>query len=87
VRAPYAALSSSAVSAVVVRACDRAGLPRVGAHRLRHTAATAMRRAGAPLLEIGQVLRHHHAATTALYAADDQDALTAVARRWPGGAA
>ncbi len=87
VRAPYAALSSSAVSAVVVRACDRAGLPRVGAHRLRHTAATAMRRAGAPLLEIGQVLRHRHVNTTALYAADDRDALATVARRWPGGAA
>ncbi len=67
-RTPYAALSSAAVSAVVVRACDRAGLPRVRAHRLRHTAAAAMRRAGAPLLEIGQVLRHRHAATTALYA-------------------
>jgi integrase/recombinase XerD len=87
VRAPYAALSSSAVSNVVVRACDRAGLPRVGAHRLRHTAATAMRRAGAPLFEIGQVLRHRHVSTTALYARDDRDALATVARRWPGGAA
>jgi len=85
VRAPYAALTSSAVSHVVVRACDRAGLPRIRAHRLRHTAASAMRRAGAPLFEIGQVLRHQHVSTTALYARDDQEALRLVARRWPGG--
>jgi integrase len=87
VRAPYAALSPSAVSHVVVRACDRAGLPHAGAHRLRHSAATAMRRAGAPLLEIGQVLRHRHTVTTAVYAKDDLGALATVARRWPGGAA
>ncbi|MGC8635370.1 MAG: tyrosine-type recombinase/integrase [Candidatus Limnocylindrales bacterium] len=87
VRAPYAALSPSAVSHVVVRACGRAGLPPAGAHRLRHSAATAMRRAGAPLLEIGQILRHRHTVTTAVYAKDDLDALATVARRWPGGAA
>jgi integrase len=87
VRAPYSALTSTAVGKVVDSACGRAGLPRVGAHRLRHTTAAAMRRAGAPLFEIGQVLRHQHAVTTAGYARDDQDALAQVARRWPGGAA
>jgi integrase/recombinase XerD len=67
-RAPYAALTPSAVGKVVERGCDRAGLPRVGAHRLRHSAAAALRRAGAPLFEIGQLLRHQHAVTTAGYA-------------------
>jgi len=86
VRAPYAALSNGAVSGIVAQACGRAGLSPVGAHRLRHTAATAMRRAGAPLLEIGQVLRHRCPVTTALYAKDDYDTLAAVARQWPGGA-
>jgi VIT family len=38
-------------------ACVRAGLPAVGPHRLRHTAATAMLRAGAHLPDVGQVLR------------------------------
>ena len=42
-----------------------------------------MRRAGAPLLEIGQVLRHRWAATTALYAKDDLEALASLARPWP----
>ena len=86
-RAPHTALSSDAVTQIVGQACGRAGLPRVGAHQLRHSTATAMRRAGAPLFEIGQVLRHRHAVTTALYAKDDRDALATVARRWPGGCA
>jgi integrase/recombinase XerD len=81
--APWDGLSPGGVSQVVARACERAGLPRVGAHRLRHTAATEMRAAGAPLFEIGQVLRHRHAATTALYARDDLAALRVVARPWP----
>ena len=65
-RAPYAGLTSTAVSKVVQAACRRAGLPEVGAHRLRHTAAASLRRAGAPLFEIGQLLRHQHAVTTAI---------------------
>ena len=87
VRAPYGALSSSAVGHVVERACLRAGIAPFGAHRLRHSAASAMRRAGAPLFEIGQVLRHCHTATTAVYAKDDLDALAGIARHWPGGGA
>jgi integrase/recombinase XerD len=86
-KAPYAALSSTAVSKVVEAACARAGLPKAGAHRLRHSAAVALRRAGAPLFEIGQLLRHRHVVTTAGYARDDQDALAEVARRWPDGVA
>lgn len=46
-----------------------------------------MRRAGAALFEIGQILRHQHTVTTAGYARDDQDTLATIARRWPGGAA
>lgn len=86
-RAPYAGLSASAVSHVVVRACQRAGLAPSGAHRLRHSSATAMRAAGAPLFEIGQVLRHRHTVTTAGYAKDDLEALATIVRPWPGSAA
>ncbi|MGH3875322.1 MAG: tyrosine-type recombinase/integrase [Pseudonocardiaceae bacterium] len=82
--APWGPLSPSGVGQVVARACTRAGLPVVGAHRLRHTAATEMRAAGAPLFEIGQVLRHRHTATTMLYARDDLTALRVVTRPWPG---
>lgn len=86
-RAPYGTMTAAAVSAVVVRACHRAGLPPVGAHRLRHSAAASMRRAGAPLLEISQVLRHSHAVTTVGYARDDMQALASIARPWPGSVA
>jgi len=87
--APRQGLNRCTVAWVVRAACDRAGLPRVGAHRLRHTAATAMLRAGASLAEIGQVLRHREQKTTAIYAKVDRTALRALARPWPsrGGAA
>ena len=76
-----------AVTAVVYRACDRCGLPRAGAHRLRHSAATAMLAGGASLTEIGQVLRHARPDTTAIYAKVDQATLQRLVRPWPGDAA
>ncbi len=83
VTAPREGLNRSTVAWVVRAACDRAGLPRVGSHRLRHTAATEMLRAGASLVEIGQVLRHREQRTTALYAKVDTKALRTLARPWP----
>ena len=86
-RAPHGPMSRVAITALVYRATTQAGLPRVGPHRLRHTVATEMRRAGVTLAEIGQVLRHRDAQTTALYARDDTEALRAIAMSWPGGGA
>lgn len=83
-QAPYRPLSSNAVTTVVVCAARRAGIGLVGAHRLRHSAATAMLRSGASLTEIGQTLRHVRPLTTALYAKVDLEALRALARPWPG---
>jgi len=83
VTAPRQGMDRCTVAWVVRAACDRAGLPRVGAHRLRHTAATQMLRAGASLPEIGQVLRHREQKTTAIYAKVDHAALRALARPWP----
>ena len=86
VTAPRRELNRSTIGWVVRAACDRAGLPRVGAHRLRHTAATEMLRKGASLAEIGQVLRHREQKTTAIYAKVDRTALKALARPWPSPA-
>lgn len=86
-QAPYRALTSNAVTTLVLTAARRAGLGEVSAHRLRHTAATAMLHAGGSLAEIGQVLRHRRALTTALYAKVDVAALRVLARPWPGDAA
>ncbi len=84
VHAPYRALTSTAVTTVVANAGRRAGIGLIGAHRLRHTAATTMLHAGGSLTEIGQVLRHRRVLTTAIYAKVDRHALRLVARPWPG---
>lgn len=77
-------LTSGAVGHIVATACEVAGLSRIGAHRLRHTLATAMLRAGASLPEVGQVLRHRSARSTAIYAKVDDVALRPLAQPWPG---
>jgi integrase/recombinase XerD len=86
-KAPRRGLSPGAVTQVVVRAAQRAGLGWVTGHRLRHTAASAMLRSGGSLSEVGQVLRHRDSLTTTLYAKVDFAALRTVARAWPGDGA
>jgi len=83
-KAPRRGIRPDLVSDVTRRACDRAGLPRVGAHRLRHALATEMLRRGVKLVDIGQVLRHRDLATTALYAKVDVATLRSIALPWPG---
>jgi len=85
--APLVGLSPTGVTWVVYNACARADLPQVGAHRLRHTAASAILRAGGSLTEVGQLLSHRRAATTAIYAKVDHASLAGLARPWPGSAA
>ncbi len=84
VREPWGGLTTTAVRAVVRRACERTGIDDTGTHRFRHAVATELLRRGAALPEIGQLLRHHHLQTTALYAKVDMDALATVAQPWPG---
>jgi site-specific recombinase XerD len=83
VHAPHKALTPGGIGNVVNAAGERAGLGHVHAHQLRHSAATAMLRAGSPLAEVGQVPRHRSAFNTAIYAKVDQDALAVLARPWP----
>ena len=83
VRAPQRALAAGGIGIIVNAAGERAGLGHVHAHQLRHSAATAMLRAGTPLAEVGQVLRHRSPFNTAIYAKVDQDALAVLARPWP----
>ena len=85
-RPPYQPITTSVIREIMARACRRAGLPRLGAHRLRHTLATQMLRAGSPLAEIGQVLRQRSQLATAIYAKVDYEALRVLARPWPAGA-
>lgn len=83
VRAPHRGLTGGGITQIVFAAAARAELGPMHAHRLRHTAATQMLRAGASLEEVGQVLRHRQVLTTAIYAKVDRDALRVLARPWP----
>lgn len=84
-RAPYRALTPGAIRSIMARACVIAGLPRLGAHRLRHTLATEMLAAGSPLAEVGQVLRHRSQLSTAGYAKVEHQVLRTLAGIWPEG--
>lgn len=81
--APRTGISTKTVGGLVRCAAERAGLAPIGPHRLRHTAATEMLRAGASLAEVGQVLRHERSATTSIYAKVDLGSLRALAMPWP----
>ncbi len=82
--------SSGAISKLVRRGIQRAGIkaPSMGAHLLRHSAATDMLRQGSSLDVIGAVLRHRCIESTAHYAKVHVSLLRAVAQPWPvdGGA-
>lgn len=86
-RPPHGPLSSSAVSALVARTQRRGGVAsaRLGAHTLRHTAATHMVRRGATFKEVADVLGHARLETTRIYAKLDVETLAHVAVPWPGG--
>lgn len=85
--APFTGLATSSVTQVLSRACARAGVARFGPHRIRHAVACGLLNAGAPMQEIGQLLRHAHERTTAIYAKVDQARLAELARPCPQGAA
>lgn len=80
---PRRPLTREAVGGIVERACDRAGLERFGAHRLRHTLGEQTVAAGISLDAIGQVLRHATPLTTAGYARVDVTAPRELAQPWP----
>ena len=83
-RAPTRPIRPDLVGDVVRRACEHAGIAQFTPHRLRHALASEMLAQGASLQEIGQVLRHRHLATTAIYAKVDLERLRQVALPWPG---
>ncbi len=57
--------------------------PSRGAHLLRHSAATAMLRAGASLDMVATVLRHKSPDMTAHYAKVHIELLRQIAQPWP----
>src|ERR1035437_2334102 len=87
--APLSGLNgANSIAKIVWCALKTAGVKsaHAGAHLLRHSLATDMLRRGASLDEIGEILRHRSADTTAIYAKVDLNALRSLAVAWPGGA-
>lgn len=84
IKAPRRGLTAGGVTQAVAAAARRAGLGTIYAHRLRHSAATAILAEGGSLVEVGQVLRHRRPHTTAVYTKVNVEALRALARPWPG---
>jgi site-specific recombinase XerD len=84
---PIKPITPAAVSGLVRAAANRCGLDPVGPHRLRHTLASQMLRAGAGLEAIGQVLRHKDISSTSVYAKIDMARLVRLAPPWPEGLA
>ncbi len=78
-------ISRQAVVLISQTACQRLGIPSVGGHALRHTAATNLLRHGASLREVAEVLRQSDGATTGIYAKVADGALSLAVRPWPTG--
>jgi len=74
----------SVVRSAIRLAYHRAGLPAdyTGTHRLRHTAATGLIRAGASIKEVADVLGHASVDSTAIYTKLDLPRLRRVALPW-----
>jgi site-specific recombinase XerD len=92
-RAPHAPFKDGQVLNMILRsAFAKTGLkppaPYVGSHILRHSLATKLVQRGAPLEEIGDMLRHRSRASTMIYAKLDLNGLRSIALPWPvaGGA-
>jgi site-specific recombinase XerD len=83
-RAPFTGLTLSAMGSIVAAAARRVGAGEpVSPHRLRHTIASDLLARRAPLIEVGQLLRHQVESTTVIYAKLDHHALRELVRPWP----
>jgi integrase len=70
-RAPRKMITTSGISGVIARLSDLAGIDRIYAHRLRHTAAMDVLAAGGSLNEAKELLGHAYTVTTMGYAKVD----------------
>lgn len=70
-RAPRQTMTTSGISGVIARLSDLAGIDRIYAHRLRHTAAMNVLAAGGSLSEAKELLGHVFTVTTMAYAKVD----------------
>ena len=84
-RPPFPKLTPSAITSLVARAFDQAGVPSPhrGSHALRHAWATRLLAEGRSIKTIADLLGHRSLETTRLYAKVDFDRLRTVGLPWP----
>jgi integrase len=70
-RAPRQMMTTSGISGIIARLSELAGIDRIYAHRLRHTAAMDVLAAGGSLTEARELLGHVYTVTTMGYAKVD----------------
>lgn len=70
-RAPHQMMTTQGISGIIARLSDLAGIDRIYAHRLRHTAAMDVLAAGGTLTEARELLGHAFTVTTMTYAKVD----------------
>jgi integrase/recombinase XerC len=71
-------LANKAFNARLKLACERARVPVISAHPLRHTAAALLNERGANLRDVQALLGHKSIATTARYTHIDSERLRTV---------
>jgi integrase/recombinase XerD len=85
--APYdRPIEKGVVQRAVLAAYRRCGWRRSRVHILRHSVASRLLRAGTPMKDIADILRHRSLDTSAIYAKVDLNRLALVALPWPGSA-
>jgi integrase len=85
--APYdKPIEKGVVRRAVLDAYRRCGWRRSRVHILRHSVASRLLRAGTPMKDIADILRHRSLDSSAIYAKVDLNRLAAVALPWPGSA-
>lgn len=61
-------MAARTAQGIIKNLCRRAGMPDVHVHSLRHTAGYQLRKGGAPIEDIREVLGHENIQTTQIYA-------------------
>lgn len=77
-------IQAGVVRRAVRQAYLRCGLTHSRVHILRHSLASRLLKAGTPLKEIADILRHRSLDTSVIYTKVDTTRLAAVAMPWPG---
>lgn len=77
-KAPRTMMTPAGVSGIIARLSDLAGIERIYAHRLRHTAAMDVLSGGGTLTEARELLGHAFTVTTMAYAKVDLTSLRAL---------